>query len=218
MADPDSEIHCQMCGRLNPASVATCPDCGEPSPAAPPGPGDRIFRDGPLLVIANYTSLPMICPLTNEPAQTRLEVLRDWHPRWVYFLLLFPCLYFLAVFFVQHTVCFSTGVSPQVLSRRRRDTYIVTVPCLLVACFAYLTLAVNAPQLGPLGLIVTGVFFVTHPLWLAWEIRRRLPSHKILTVHSVEKHWVRLAGCVPGYLHRFPDWAERRSSPEHHSP
>jgi hypothetical protein len=64
-----------------------------------------------------------------------------------------------------------------------------------------------------LGLLI--VFLLS---LIAVAVRRELPSHKILTVHSVEKHWVRLAGCFPGYLDRFPDWAERRSSPEHHSP
>lgn len=217
MADRDSEIRCQMCGRLNPASVATCPDCGEPSQAATPGAGDRIFRDGPLLVIANNTSLPMICPLTNEPAQTRVEVLRYWHPRWVYFLLLFPCLYFLAVFFVQHTVSFSTGLSPQVVYRRQRDTYIVWGLWLLLSLLTLLLLATTQPTLV-FFVFFFGLLIVFLLSLIAVAVRRELPSHKILTVHSVEKHWVRLAGCFPGYLDRFPDWAERRSSPEHHSP
>ncbi|MFN9270511.1 MAG: hypothetical protein ACK5V1_18000, partial [Planctomycetaceae bacterium] len=89
----------------------------------------------------------MICPLTNEPAQTRVEVLRYWHPRWVYVLLLFPCLYFLAVFFVQHTVSFSTGLSPQVVYRRQRDTYIVWGLWLLLSLLTLLLLATTEPML-----------------------------------------------------------------------
>lgn len=211
MADTQGDIRCPMCGRRNAATVITCPDCGERSHVAPIEVDATIFRDGPLLVIASDSELPLTCPLTNEPGQARLTVTQYWHPRWAYVLLLFPCLYFLVLLVVQHTVTFSTGVSSLVLWRQRRDKLIAWGVCLLVCVFACLWLASRQPSPAPEVVACFGILFAVFCMAITASVVRELPSHKLLQVDSVSDRWIRLSGCHPEYLEQFPAWEQQRS-------
>lgn len=202
-----ANIVCPLCGQIATGGAAECTRCGEPLPRAPGTAPPAAYRDGPWLLIREGTTLPDICPLTNAPAAGQVEIHDYWHPPWVYLLLFGLCLYLLALPFTQHTVSYRVGASAEMIRRRKS-----------LSRRLWAGWGVGWLLLGLLGLRKGGLIGVLLTLFLGsilsivasslvGALSRQHPSFRILKIVSVDRGWIRLAGCHPAYLARFPAWA-----------
>lgn len=98
----------------------------------------RVWRLGDLMVIGNGAELRPRCFVTGEETDASLEINMNWHPGWVYILLLcgiFP--YFIAVPFVRRNIRVKVPLAARLLKAYRREVKSVTY-------FGLIFLAVSA--------------------------------------------------------------------------
>ena len=184
---------CPMCGKSIRLGAQICRYCGEPQWI-----GQRMWRDGSLLVMTHDADLPYICIKTGQPASGWLNRTLYWHPRSVFLYLLLGPLYLLMAALLYRCVRIHIALSPA--------CFYVRHACALAAVilgFGVFFLLGPMPELMP---NIELYLLATLPL-CAVLFLMLVRYADMVHAHRITREHVWLSGVHRSILDRLPDWA-----------
>lgn len=170
--------------------------------AATPSPYNGLWRDGSQLVMHKAAVLPDRCVKSNEPASGKLKRKLNWHPGWVFVLLLVsPLIYIIVALILTKRATILIGLSERWFSKRR--TAIFVGWSMVLAGIGLFVYAIASIEPGPGGNITPLLVIAGILLFLVGAIYGLIAARMVAPTKITDEH-IWLKGVCPEFLVQLP--------------